>query len=301
MNTKYNQGVIIGRFLPPHNGHCYLIRFALAQVHNLTLFLCSLPNEPISGEQRRLWLQQLFPAINIIHISEGNQAAERGQPQAVDIWAHTIRARLKVQIDLLFASEHYGSALAHALGGRFVAVDIDRRVVPVHARQILQNPLQYWDYLPSVVRTFFLPRVLCLFRQKSVAEEVATALATHFHTQWVKNSWSFISEGEIDHSSAIETSVEQIVQAYIASEEALALYANRILFTASDQQLQTSARWQQHLQHGYHLIVTEEDYQQWLPAHYKNRQRLYIAPIRNRCKKTIHFVGRWLSALSVFF
>ena len=260
--SSYNQGVVIGRFLPPHNGHCYLVRFAQSYVHHLTLFLCSLPTEPIAGEVRYRWLQQLFPDVEIIHITESIRAAARGAPQAATIWAQSIQALLKRPVDVLFASEHYGDELAAKLEAQFVAVDIKRRVVPIHAKDILQSPMRYWEILPPPVQAHLVQRVVVLSSHSKRSGEIASRLAEHFHAQWVENRWlSNSSESEV----AAQSAVEQAVQAQIADEEALRLSATRLLFTAADPRLQHSPRWQRHLQ-SYNLYVIEEGCQELLPA-----------------------------------
>ena len=51
--APYKNGVIIGKFMPLHAGHRYLIETARAQVENLTVLVCSLENEPIPGNRER--------------------------------------------------------------------------------------------------------------------------------------------------------------------------------------------------------------------------------------------------------
>ena len=46
------RGFLLGKFMPPHAGHVTLIRSARALVDELTILLCSLPGDPIDGEQR---------------------------------------------------------------------------------------------------------------------------------------------------------------------------------------------------------------------------------------------------------
>ena len=51
-------GLVIGKFLPPHRGHAFLIETALRQVDRLVVLVCSLEREPIPGWQRVAWLGQ---------------------------------------------------------------------------------------------------------------------------------------------------------------------------------------------------------------------------------------------------
>jgi HTH-type transcriptional repressor of NAD biosynthesis genes len=63
-------GVIIGKFNPPHQGHQYLIQFAEEMVDKLTVLVCTLPHEKIPGELRYRWMQELFPSVRMVHINE---------------------------------------------------------------------------------------------------------------------------------------------------------------------------------------------------------------------------------------
>ena len=59
------RGFVLGKFMPPHAGHVTLIESARALVDELTILLCSLPDDPIPGETRLEWLRSLFPDCRI--------------------------------------------------------------------------------------------------------------------------------------------------------------------------------------------------------------------------------------------
>ena len=42
-------GFLLGKFLPPHRGHQYLIDFARNHVDHLTVLVCTIAREPIPG------------------------------------------------------------------------------------------------------------------------------------------------------------------------------------------------------------------------------------------------------------
>jgi len=59
------RGFLLGKFMPPHAGHVTLVQSARALVDELTILLCSLPDDPIPGEQRLDWMRRLFPDCRI--------------------------------------------------------------------------------------------------------------------------------------------------------------------------------------------------------------------------------------------
>jgi cytidyltransferase-like protein len=50
-------GLIIGKFMPPHQGHKYLVDFARNYCGKLTVMVCSIQQEPIEGKLRYEWMK----------------------------------------------------------------------------------------------------------------------------------------------------------------------------------------------------------------------------------------------------
>lgn len=50
--TQPKRGFVLGRFMPPHAGHAYLCEFGSSYVEQLTILVCSLPDDPIPGALR---------------------------------------------------------------------------------------------------------------------------------------------------------------------------------------------------------------------------------------------------------
>ena len=149
--AQHNHGIIIGRFHPPHTGHCFLIEVAARSCKTVTLFLCSLPDEPIAGELRKAWLTELFPNVTIAHISTPNPDAARDKPRALEIWAQSIKTASQKgeKISAVFASEPYLPELAKLLRATPVMVDQPRQYIRISGKQIMDKPLRYWNYLPA--------------------------------------------------------------------------------------------------------------------------------------------------------
>ena len=240
-------GVIIGRFMPPHRGHQYLIEFAHNYVDELYVLVCTLSSEPISGELRYNWMKELFPRDHIIHITEEIPEASRGAPNAEQIWAESVREAVNVPVDHVFASESYGSPLAAALGAQYIPVDPAREIFPVSASLIRQDPYSYWEFIPEPVRPYFIRRVAVLSDSEAL-RPTARLLARHFNTVFVNDYARFAGTGEhlsgaavIDNSgAAVERAgypsgprpldPAELHRAQHAAEEALARHARRLLF-----------------------------------------------------------------------
>ena len=173
------RGLVIGKFYPPHRGHQFLIEAALSQVDRLDVLICVRPDQTISGELRKQWLQEIHPTACVRAIDDP------GEDDNSELWAkYTVRI-LGSAPDVVFTSEDYGEAYAHFLGCRHVLVDRERTHVPVSARAIRMDPLSYWEYLEPCVRAHFAKRVSVLGAESTGTTTLARHLAEYYRTIWV--------------------------------------------------------------------------------------------------------------------
>ena len=54
------RGLVIGKFMPIHNGHIALINFAAAQCDELIVSMSFTPNDPIDPKLRFNWIKEIF-------------------------------------------------------------------------------------------------------------------------------------------------------------------------------------------------------------------------------------------------
>lgn len=229
--AESTHGVVLGRFMPPHNGHRYLIDFAARCVDRLSVLVGTLSSDPIDGLLRYRWMREMFPDVNVIHITEENPRARKGSPDSYRIWARGITENAGSDIRYVFASEDYGFRLAEELGAVYVPVDPARTVFPVSASMVRRNPMGTWEFIPPTVRPYFVRRVYVLSEETGASEALLERLADHFHTVSVGDYVAYHAE-RIGPGSL---SPEFAVRAQGAAEEALARQAARVLFSASDQ------------------------------------------------------------------
>ena len=220
-------GVIIGRFMPPHNGHLYLIDFARAMVDRLYVLVCTLSHEPIPGEFRYQWVRELAPHSEIVHITEEIPEARRGAAGAITIWADSVRQAVPDQITHVFASENYGWDLAWSLQAQYIPVDPSRSNIPVSASAIRANPFQYWRFIPPAVRPWFLKHVAVIddrSRAEALARDLNTVVVHPYHEFWQLTWNEFGGRRDVKPLSP-----EQIDRGGRATIAALARQANQIL------------------------------------------------------------------------
>lgn len=225
-------GMILGKFLPPHRGHQFLVEFARQYVKRLYVLVCSIQREPIAGVVRFQWMRQMFPDVRVVHVTDENPQEPKEHPDFWVIWKNTVERAVGEPINYVFASESYGVQLAEILGASFVPVDLARELVPVSGTKIRAKPLKHWEMLPECVRPYFLKRV-CIFGPESTGKSTLTRdLAQHFRTNYV---WEY-ARPLLDLQGGVcgPDDIPRIVRGQIAAEEALAFQANRVLFCDTD-------------------------------------------------------------------
>lgn len=224
--------MVLGKFLPPHNGHKYLVDFARSFVDELSVVVGTLAREPIPGELRHRWVREMFPDANVVHLRDENPQYPEEHPDFWEIWRRSLERVLPGRPDYVFASEDYGKKLAEILGAVFIPVDRARSIVPISATKVREDPFASWSFLPDCVRAHFARRI-CVFGPESTGKTtLARRLAERYDTVWVPEYARELLEskgGDLAYDD-----LEHIARGQVAAEEVLARRANKILFCDTD-------------------------------------------------------------------
>jgi HTH-type transcriptional regulator, transcriptional repressor of NAD biosynthesis genes len=240
---KTDHGLVLGKFLPPHNGHRYLIEFARSVVKRLTIIVETRPSDEIPGDIRHQWIRELFPHDQVLRLTDENPQSPDEHPDFWRIWKESLRNLIPVGPDIIFASEEYGTTLAKILGARFIPVDLDRSHLPISGTAVRRDPFSNWEYLPEKVRLYYLKRI-CVFGPESTGKStLVRQLASHFKTIGVQEYARGVLER--NNGKCKYEDISLIGRGQKASEEALAVQANRYLFCDTD--LLSTTLWSRRL------------------------------------------------------
>lgn len=235
------RGMVLGKFLPPHRGHQYLVDVARGYADDLTVVVGTLAKEPIPGALRFAWMQELFPRCRVVHLTDENPQDPSEHPDFWKIWRTSLLRVLPHPIDVVFASESYGHKLAEVLGARFIPVDPGRATVPVSGTAIRQDPMGHWAWLPTCVRPYFVRRVAVVGAESTGKTTLANALARRFSTVCAPEFARTYLESRGGRIEAAD--IEVIARGQQAVEEAAARQAHQLLFC--DTELFTTELWSQ--------------------------------------------------------
>lgn len=150
------KGLIIGKFMPLHNGHINLIDFGLRQCDLLVVALVVKSTDTIPLEVRLEWLNWLKstrPQIEIVVVDEALPRTEKLEEETAKIWTDYFVSKFE-DIDIIFSSEYYGDLLADAMSAEHVYFDLHRVNTNISGREIRRYPSRYLEFLPDIVKNY---------------------------------------------------------------------------------------------------------------------------------------------------
>ncbi len=140
-------GLVIGKFCPPHKGHALVVERALADTQRVIVVVFDAPACPWPVARRVAWLGRLFPTVRVLSLPDLPGA------QDAQWWRYELmfRRALDERVTHVFSSELYGRRLAASLGAQSVEVDPERRLQPISATLIRQDPRRFREFLEPFV------------------------------------------------------------------------------------------------------------------------------------------------------
>lgn len=242
-------GLILGKFLPFHKGHAYLIDFAKKYpgVDKLYVVVDRTKDAPIPQAKRVEWIKTKFPDVTVLPLGDYNYQSPNEAPSDKEFWRQwerSLKETVPEDIDFVFNSEQYGWKLADALGARHVPVDRGRDNFPISGTQIRKDPFSSWEYLPEEVRPYFTKRVAIVGAESTGKSIMAKKLADYFNTVSVPEYARIYLESLAEKDQPRSTNYDDIeifADGQMASETALTPMANRILI--SDTEPLTTQIW----------------------------------------------------------
>lgn len=247
---KPEYGFVLGKFMPPHNGHVFLCEFAKNSCQHLTILVCSLPDEPIPGHLRYQWMKEMFDdggrTCTVLWTNEvlpqepiddndtafwstWKRVVESHQEKVLVDKCHMFREKM---VDAIFASEEYGHKLAETVGAKFIPCDMIRQTVPVSGTLCRKDIVAQWQYLPANVRSHYVKRVVLFGPESSGKSTLAKSLGEHLNTVVVPEYGRTYTEAfgpDVDEDDLVN-----IVHGHLASVKAAKKLSGPIMIEDTD-------------------------------------------------------------------
>ncbi len=227
--------LVIGRFMPPHAGHQFLVDVARQLSPLVTVLVRVTDDDPIAPALRLTWLRELFG--DRVGALTGAAPVATDTPLFWTTWADHVGGALSrlpaaAPVDLVVSSDPQAWKLAELIGAAHVCVDPQRDSVPVSATTIRRDPLAAWAYLPAPVRAHYAKRVVLLGPEGSGKSTFARALAAKLETVYVPEQARLFAERSGGRLRAGQLAT--IASLQTASITAAARRANRYVIADTD-------------------------------------------------------------------
>ena len=133
-------------------------------------------------------------------------------------------------VNVIFSSEEYGSYFAENMNAVHRSFDPERKEIPVSASLIRNHPFKYWDFIPQVVRPFFVKKV-CFYGPESTGKStMAQRMAEIYQTEFVPE----VARELITSNEFTVKDILRIGQAQTKRVIDKTQIANKILFCDTD-------------------------------------------------------------------
>lgn len=201
--TRYEHGLIIGKFYPPHLGHEYLVKTAALHCRRVTVGVLGSSIESIPMARRVEWLRESFAGMSHVRI-----VAELDDvPVDYDdplIWAAHVRIMRQAiaraddefgmapPVDAIFSSEVYGGELARRFSADHVCLDQARGLYPVSGSAVRESPLGCWNFLSPPVQAGLALRVAAVGAESTGTTTLSRDLAEALRARggiWASTRW----------------------------------------------------------------------------------------------------------------
>jgi len=226
-------GLVFGKFTPYHIGHESLIKFAQSQCDYLYVLLCVGNDDPIPGKKRLGWLLDTFKNdLNIeVRITDIQLPIVPYSSKLISrMWGDWLKKEFP-DVNYLFSSERYGDFTAEFMGIEHIMFDNDRVEFFVSGTKIRNSPFVYWDYIPDVVKPYFVKKI-CICGTESTGKSTMTEkLAKRYHTNFVQE-WGRVICPNTDECTF--DMIMEIGKSHAKDIQGKIVTSNKILFADTD-------------------------------------------------------------------
>ncbi|MGE4612087.1 MAG: AAA family ATPase [Paracoccaceae bacterium] len=222
-------GIILGEFMPPHEGHVALVRTASYLVDRLTIFLSASDDDPIRPMVRKSWMESLFPEAVVIVVNNGARLLASNDPK----WGPIIRGFHPEAVDRVIGSEGYIVALAKSLNAQHFILDPMWMAFPANSIEVREDPFSHWKSIPDHVRPYFQKRLTLVGPESTGKSYMADFLAKKFGGPYVPEYGRPYEKYRSSGDYRAEE-LHFIVDGHVAHRKTLSLKAGPILFEDTD-------------------------------------------------------------------
>lgn len=188
MTTRFEHGLVVGKFYPPHVGHHFLVDRAADECGRVTVVVAGSSVESISTEDRVRWMTAAHaerPNVRVVGAVD-DHPIDYGDAEVWALHVDVFRRAAGAPVDAVFTSEAYGAELGRRLGAAAVDVDLERRANPCSGTEIRADVARHWDQLAPPTRIGLAVRIVFVGAESTGTTTVSRAAAEALGAPWVR-------------------------------------------------------------------------------------------------------------------
>ena len=194
---QYNVGMYGGCFNPLHLGHVDCIIQAANMCRELYIVLSVGNNRgEINYRVRYRWLYQLTKHIGNVKIITLFDDAATKADYTEEYWdndAKKVKEQIGKPIDIVFCGDDYDeNSFWNKCYPESEIYFFPRN--GISSTEIRKNPYKRWDWIPNVVKPFFVKKVLLMGGESTGKSTLTINLANRFNTNYIDEAGRDISE-----------------------------------------------------------------------------------------------------------